>query len=233
MHNKKTILSVSHLSQWFGEMLVIDDVSFNIQQGDMLAIIGPNGSGKSTLIKIILGLLTPTQGTVTLHTKRGIRDIGYVPQQFAFERTTPITVQEFLDLQGCKQHKHADPKEIEKALTLVGAEQLIDRQLGNLSGGQLQRVLVARALLHEKKILILDEPNTHIDMKGEKAMYELLKKLNKEKGVTIIIVSHALEFVSRYAQRVLCIHCSLVYEGSPSKTLTHKMMQHVYACIDS
>ncbi len=234
MPSKKrhTVLTAHHLSKQFGEMLVVDDVSFTVEQGEMLAIIGPNGSGKSTLMKMILGLLSPTQGTVTLHTKRGIRDIGYVPQRFSFERSTPVTVKEFLDLNGCKQHKHTDPKEVEKALTLVGADYLIDRQLGKLSGGQLQRVLVARALLHEKKILILDEPNTNIDVKGEKAMYELLKKLNEENGVTIIVVSHELEFVSKYATRVLCMNCSLVCEGAPSKTLTKTMMQHLYACTD-
>jgi zinc transport system ATP-binding protein len=229
---KKEILSVTHLSKVFGEMLVVDDVSFSVEEGDMLAIIGPNGSGKSTLMKMVLGLLTPSQGTVTLHTARGIKDIGYVPQRFTFERSTPITVKEFLDLNGCKEHKHSDPKEVEKSLALVGAEYLKERQLGNLSGGQLQRVLVARALLHEKKILILDEPNTNIDVKGEKAMYELLKKLNEENHVTIIVISHELEFVSKYAKRVLCMNCSLVCSGKPSKALTKTMMQHLYACTD-
>lgn len=231
-HTPKKILSVSHLSKRFGEMLVVDDVDFTVIEGDMLAIIGPNGSGKSTLMKMVLGLLSPTQGSITLHTTRGIQDVGYVPQRFTFERGTPITVKEFLDLHSCKHKEHADPKAVETALSLVGSLYLIHRQLGNLSGGQLQRVLVARALLHEKKILILDEPNTNIDVKGEKAMYELLKKLNEEQGVTIIVVSHELEFVSKYAKRVLCMNCSLVCEGVPSKTLTAETMKHLYSCTD-
>ena len=227
---KETIISIEDITKEYGGVLALHNITFDIHAGEMLAIIGPNGSGKSTLTKIILGLESANTGKVKIHTKRGIRDIGYVPQRFSFDRTTPITVKEFLELQGCKNKKHEKHTTIKEALTSVGAEAFMDQRLGTLSGGQLQRVLVARALLHEKKILILDEPNSNIDVKGEQAMYDLLQKVNKEKDVTIIVVSHELEFVSQYADTVLCINCSMVCHGDPKSTLTKKGMHHLYAC---
>lgn len=230
MAEKTPIISVQDITKLYGDVFALRDITFDVSKGEMLAIIGPNGSGKSTLAKIILGLESANRGAVAINTERGVHDVGYVPQRFAFDRTIPITVREFLLLQGCANKKHEEDAEITNALEAVGMPHIIDQQLGTLSGGQLQRVLVARALLHEKKILILDEPNSHIDAAGEQAMYDLLNKVNKEEGVTVIVVSHELEFVSTYADTVLCINCSMVCHGDPKQTLAKDAMNHLYAC---
>lgn len=227
---RETIISVQGITKRYGDVLALRDISFDVHVGEMLAIIGPNGSGKSTLAKIILGLEEANKGIVSINAPHTIRDIGYVPQRFSFDRSTPITVQEFLELQGCKNKEHEEKQMIKRALTSVGADALANKRLGTLSGGQLQRVLVARALLHEKKILILDEPNASIDVEGEKAMYDLLKELNEKQGVTIIVVSHELEFVSQYAETVLCVNCSMVCHGDPKKILSKHALDHLYAC---
>lgn len=228
----QNIIEVKDITKKFGDVLALHNISFTVKKGEMLAIIGPNGSGKSTLMHILLGLETATKGRVKIHSPHGIRDVGYVPQRFFFDRSIPITVGEFLELQGCKKKEHAHKHSIGIALRSVGADHLLKQKLGTLSGGQLQRVLIARALLHEKQILILDEPNSHIDSEGEQAMYDLLKKLNQEHGVTVIVVSHELEFVSKYADTVLCINCSLTCHGDPKKTLTEQALGHLYACTD-
>lgn len=232
MTDEPITISVKNITKSYGDVLALKDITCDVHQGEMLAIIGPNGSGKSTLAKIILGLEQPDSGNVTIYSERGMRDIGYVPQRFSFDRTVPITVKEFLELQGCKNKDHEDHSTILEALTSVGIEHLLHRKMGTLSGGQLQRTLVARALLHEKKILILDEPNSNIDVSGEQAMYGLLKKLNTEKGVTIVVISHELEFVSKYADTVLCINCSMVCHGDPKEALAKSAMGHLYACND-
>ena len=178
MSQQQTILSLKNVSKKFGEFVALRDISFDIQQGEMIAIIGPNGSGKTTLGKIIIGLEERTSGDIIFSDKRILRSIGYVPQRFDFDRSIPMTVKEFLDLQSCDASAHTCNNAVVQALSLVGMEDHINRQLGVLSGGQLQRVLIARAIMHQKKILLLDEPNAHIDREGEKAMYDVLKQIN-------------------------------------------------------
>ncbi len=210
-------------------------VNFDLQAETITMIIGPNGSGKSTLLKALLGLL-PYEGEVTFYNPKGKQigkkdmHIGYVPQYFKFDSTIPITVCEFLQLtlSACHQSTQDKKKEIRKALQEVLALQLIHKQLGDLSGGQLQRVILARALLHNPKMLILDEPESGIDIQGEQYFYDALQKIVKERGVTVLIATHELEIVHKYASQVLCINKKLLCRGKPEEALTPKTFSKLY-----
>ncbi|MBT3816960.1 MAG: metal ABC transporter ATP-binding protein [Candidatus Magasanikbacteria bacterium] len=223
-------ITVKHVSFSYDDLLILDDISFQITPGEIIAIIGPNGSGKTTLIKQILGLLSPDKGSITLFDKAPKKQrtkIGYVPQRFEFDRTTPITIYEFLKLEQCGNKHHAISK-IDTFLELVGLNTHKHARLSSLSGGQFQRAMIARALLHEKKILIFDEPSTGIDIAGEKTIYDLIEKINKERDVTCIIVSHELNIVTKYAHRVICINKKLVCMGIPEQVITQDTLSSLY-----
>lgn len=224
------LIKVENLSYKFHDFTALENVSFEIEKGEIVAIIGPNGSGKTTLLKNLIGLLKPTEGSVTIDGKmpKDVRQkIGYVPQKFEFDRTIPISVYEFMGLERCDTHGHSH-KNIIRALREVGLENIEKRQLGNLSGGQFQRVMVARALLHEKEILIFDEPSTGIDIAGEQTIYDLIKKINEEKKVTCIIVSHELNIVNKYTKKVICINKEMICFGAPEVVITKENLQKLY-----
>lgn len=226
MSHTDPIISLNNITKQFGDIVALKDITADILRGDVLAIIGPNGSGKSTLAKIILGLETPTQGSVTIHAKKNVQSIGYVPQRLDFDRSIPITVQEFLQLQSCATPGHRHTSNIAAALDRVGLTGQEQKILGQLSGGQFQRLVLARALMHKKEILILDEPESHIDAAGEQMIYDMLRELSNE-GMTIIIISHDVEAVTRLADRVLCINCSVVCHGSTHDKLTQQAIEHI------
>lgn len=213
----------------FEDHVVLEEISFAIPAGTMAAIIGPNGSGKTTLVKTLLGLIRPTAGTVEffghhLHESRG--EIGYVPQRFTFEKTFPMTVAEFLNL---NKHAHTPASASEEAIKEVGLTPLIlEKALGTLSGGQLQRVLVASAILNHPSILFLDEPATGIDVAGEEALYDVLAHLNREHHTTILMVSHDIAMVSELVDTVICINKKLLCVGPPKSTLTNKRLSTLY-----
>lgn len=220
-----TCISVAHVTKSYGSYTAVEDVSFDISQGDMVALVGPNGSGKSTLARMIVGLESPSSGSILIDGKSPhdmSQHIGYVPQRFSFDRSLPMTVMEFLSL--------ADPsrKTIERSLTRVQMYEKREAQLGTLSGGQLQRVLIARALLHTRDMLILDEPTSGIDVGGEEALYELLHTLNHEDGTTIIVISHELDFVYQYATTVICLNKQLLCKGLPRTALSSDMLEKMY-----
>lgn len=209
--------------------VILDGISFAIPAGTMAAIIGPNGSGKTTLVKTLLGLVKPTAGKSLffgqhLHESRG--EIGYVPQRFPFEKTFPMTVAEFLNL---NKHRHTPKHAGIEAIKEVGLTPLIlEKRLGDLSGGQLQRVLIASAILNHPSILFLDEPATGIDVVGEEALYDVLSHLNKEHRTTILMVSHDIAMVSQLVDTVICINKKLLCVGPPESTLTNKQLSHLY-----
>ena len=178
------IITVKNLTYKFDDFIALDNISFVIEKGDMAAIIGPNGSGKTTLLKNIIGVYEPFSGSVKIagkHPRQVIKSIGYVPQKFEFDRDIPITVYEFMALEKCGKEKHSRVN-ITKALQDVGLKNIEKNKLGELSGGQFQRVMIARALLHEKEILIFDEPSTGIDIAGEQTIYDLIKEINRQKN---------------------------------------------------
>lgn len=219
-------ISVSNVTKKFGDFVALEDISFTIEKGDIVALVGPNGSGKSTLATLLIGLENPTEGKIQINGKDPVSfmgNIGYVPQRFIVDRTIPISVEEFLLLA-----KGGDARLISRALSRVGLAGSEKKRLGILSGGQLQRILVARALLHKKDILIFDEPTSGIDVGGEEALYELLHRLNHEDGTTIIVISHELDFVYQYATNVICLNRRLLCTGLPKKVLTADVIEKMY-----
>lgn len=204
---------------------VLDNISFSIPEKATTILIGPNGSGKTTLLKIMIGLLEPTSGTVRVYGKkpRDIRKgIGYVPQKLYFDTAFPITVMEFLKLSKKSE------KEILKVLESVGTRDFTSSRIGELSGGQLQRVLIARSLLGKPKILFLDEPVSGIDIGGEKNFYQLIKTIQEDHDMTVVMVSHEVNVVSQIASQVVCINKEMLCSGSPDTTLLPELIEQLY-----
>ncbi len=222
-------LAVEDCSVALGGVTVLDGVSFSVGQGEVAAIIGPNGSGKTTLMRAILGLAPTTGGTIRIFGKHlhAVRDlIGYVPQRFDFDHDFPITVREFLDL---ARHPHCPVSRIAEKIKEVGLpSRVLDQQLGSLSGGQLQRTLIAQAILNNPSILFLDEPTTGIDVSGEATLYEIIEHLNVEHGTTILLVSHDIALVSDMVDNVICVNRKLLCYGPPHTALTLRKMEEVF-----
>jgi len=219
-------IDVKNLTVRFGEYTALEDVSFRIQEKEIAAIIGPNGSGKSTLIKALLGMV-PHQGTVSVLGKpagRALADIGYVPQRFHLDRQFPITVEEFLRLCAGTEKM----SRIDEALKEVDMREYKKRQLGTLSGGQIQRVLIARAILHNPKVLLLDEPTSGIDIEGVKDFYSIIEHMNQKHDVTIVMVSHEVNMVYKFADCILCLNRNLVCQGEPKAALTKEVLTQLY-----
>lgn len=222
---KHTCITVSSVTKMFGSYVAVEGISFSIAQGEMVALVGPNGSGKSTLARLIVGLDEPTSGKIRIDgkdPKHMVNLIGYVPQRFSFDRSLPMTVSEFLRL------SNVSLGDIRDVLGKVAMAEFENQQIGTLSGGQLQRVLIARALLHTRDILVLDEPTSGIDVGGEQALYELLHTLNHRDGTTIVVISHELNFVYEYATTVICLNQRLLCKGSPRSVLTAEVLAQMY-----
>jgi len=207
----------------------VESISFFVNEGTITALIGPNGSGKTTLIKAILGLL-PYVGDVEVYGKpvnKIYQQIGYVPQRFVFDQTFPITSYEFIDL-AIPKDEDKNKAKIEKALKRIDALELAHKKLSKLSGGQLQKILLARALVNKPKLLLLDEPETGVDVAGEQTFYDLLEKLVKKDKVTAIISSHELDVVYTYASQVVCMNRKILCVGKPQDVLDKDTFIELY-----
>jgi len=202
-----TLLSTKDMSVQLGGHVALRNVDFHISSGEIVTIVGPNGSGKSTLLKALIGAVRPTKGQVSR--KSGLR-IGYVPQKLHIDPTLPITVRRFLSLP-----RHHSAVAIDKALARVGAHDLNDKQMFALSGGQFQRVLLARALLEDPEILILDEPTTGLDQPGSAAFYTLIEDIRRDTGAAVLMVSHELHVVMSASDRVICLNGHVCCHGAP------------------
>ena len=179
--------------------VILDDVSFSIQKGEYVGLIGPNGAGKTSLIKTILGLYSPTSGT--LNTEPGTT-VGYVPQSYNISSIIPISVQEILTMSGAK-----DPQILSETLTKVGLEKnFLSKNFHDLSGGQQQRVIIARSLCQKPDLLIFDEPLNGVDYETKISIYELLSNLNKKNNITILFVSHEVGHIVSQCHHVLCLN---------------------------
>ena len=222
---KKTLIEIENVSFQYEYTHVLKNISFRVEEGDFLALLGPNGSGKSTLLKLLLGLLKPMNGTIKLFgenaksfKKREL--IGYVSQKSnAFNSGFPATVFEVVrsgltKKVGLFKRMPKDCNErVMKALEAVGMENFAHRNIGQLSGGQQQRVFIARALIGEPKLLILDEPTVGIDHENVQAFYDMLAKLNKELGMTMILVTHDVDTVSNRISHVACLNQTIHFHG--------------------
>ncbi|WIY27798.1 ATP-binding cassette domain-containing protein [Parasedimentitalea psychrophila] len=186
---------------------VLTDVNFNITKGEIVTLVGPNGSGKSTLLRAIIGALRPSSGQVIR--APGLR-IGYVPQKLHIDATLPLTVRRFLSLP-----KRVSNSVAEQALDQAGAGQLAGRQMSRLSGGQFQRVLLARALLCDPQLLILDEATQGLDQPGSAAFYQQIETVRQQLGCAVLMVSHELHVVMAASDRVICLNGHICCEGEP------------------
>lgn len=219
------ILSVSDLSVNFSDNEVLHNITFDVRRGDTVAFVGPNGSGKSVLFRALLGLV-PYSGDVDW--AKNIR-IAYVPQHFAIERDFPLSVLEFLNFKEKRTEK------ITSALSSVGMsgkehihEHVLHKRIGWLSGGQLQRVMIAWSILDDPDVLLYDEPTTGIDIGGEETIYHLLNKLHVERSMTTLLISHDLNIVYKYASEVICINRQMVCSGPPREALDPQALQQLY-----
>lgn len=224
---KRTVLKAQNLSVTLHDQEILRSLDFEITRGDIVAIIGPNGAGKTTLIRAIMGLIPLSAGEISLlnNKPKDVREkIGYVPQRFFVDDALPITVREFLSL----THTKKGGRGMKRALKEVGMYGSEDQQLSQLSGGQLQRILIARALLGKPNLLILDEPVSNIDQAGSRSIYEHLDEIRKKHDVTILIVSHELSVVNAYADKVVGINKELVCFGSPKEVVHQKTFTEMY-----
>ena len=235
MDERPAVIEVEHLWAGYDHEPVLEDINLTVREGDFVGLIGPNGGGKTTLIKVLLGLLPPTRGTVRImgmSVKEGRRYIGYVPQLVQFDREFPISVWD-VALMGrlgrrrlLQRYTAEDDAVVAEALRSVGMLDMRDRPIGELSGGQQQRVYIARALAAEPKILLLDEPTSSIDPKISTSIYELLRELNEH--ITILIISHDMNVISSYVKSVGCLNRWLFYHGELE--LTPEMLDAAYRC---
>ena len=202
-----SLIAARHASVRFGGTEVLHDISLRVDAAEIVTIVGPNGSGKSTLLRALLGIAPLASGRVSR--RPGLR-IGYVPQRLQIDRTLPMTALRFLSL----PRRHA-PAATAAALARVGVPEVADRQMADLSGGQFQRVLLARALLTEPDLLILDEPTQGLDQPGEAAFYRLIEELRRDTGCAVLMVSHDLHVVMSASDRVICLNGHICCEGTP------------------
>lgn len=237
---EKPYLQLEDVNFSYDKNPVLEGISFEVRKGDYVGIIGPNGGGKTTLLKIILGLLEPESGTVCVmgHDIHALKErwmIGYVPQRIAqMEDRFPATVEEVVRSGRTaraglfKMFTKADHSAVEQAMNTVGVTAFRGRLIRELSGGEMQKVFIARALASDPKILVLDEPTTGIDVGSQKKFYEFLGNLNREHHLTIIFVSHDVDVVSNEAKTVICLNRTLVCEGPSSQLKDETMIKKLY-----
>jgi len=202
-----SLISLDRLSVSYGGNTVLSGVNLSIEPGEIVTVVGPNGSGKSTLLRSVIGALKPTGGAV--RRAPGLR-LGYVPQKLHIDPTLPLTVRRFLSLPVRVSGARAS-----EALEQAGAGDLAARQMSGLSGGQFQRVLLARALLSNPQLLILDEATQGLDQPGSAAFYQRIEKVRQELGCAVLMVSHELHVVMAASDRVICLNGHVCCEGAP------------------
>ena len=214
----KNVISIENVSFSYNKENVLQDIIMYINEGDFVGIVGCNGSGKTTLMKLLIGQIKPSKGKIRLFNEelsksKDLDKIGYVPQiSLSTSQTFPATVEEvvmtnlYSKIGFMKFPKKEHKEKVKKTLELVNMEKYSKKMIGNLSGGQQQRVMIAKALVSDQKIIILDEPTTGIDASSEKSLYEILHKLNKESNITIIIVSHDIEKISQYTNKIFIVN---------------------------
>jgi zinc transport system ATP-binding protein len=208
----KTLVKLSGIYAGYNGYNVLKNISLDIYERDFLGIIGPNGGGKTTLLKVILQLLKPESGSIQFTCKELRNNIGYMPQVNLIDRKFPILVSEVID-SGLISEKRLTQKQkkekVEKMVEEIGLENIHNKPIGELSGGQLQRVLLARAIISEPQLLILDEPNSYVDKLFETHFYELLQKINEK--TAIVLVSHDIGTVISLVKNIACVNETLHY----------------------
>jgi zinc transport system ATP-binding protein len=209
-----TLLECRNLSKSFGARHILDTISFSVKKGNIVTIIGPNGSGKTTLARIILGLVAADKGSVWR--KEGLT-VGYMPQKLAIDPVLPLTVRRFLSLAGSTK----DAGRYAEVIAETGIGHLLSSQMHSISGGELQRVMLAQILLLHPELLVLDEPVQGVDVQGQAEFYQLIERLRKHYGMTILMISHDLHMVMRTTDHVVCINHHICCEGTAEDVSKH------------
>jgi zinc transport system ATP-binding protein len=234
------IIELHDVSVRYGNgVLALDKITLDVNNRDLIGLIGPNGAGKSTLLNVVLGLIKPTSGSVKLFgsevLSKNLKYVGYVPQKAqAQDPNFPFTVFETVMLgravrRGLLQRLDAgDKQKVLEVLKLLGIFELKDRKIGQLSGGQSQRVFVAKAIVAEPKLLLLDEPTSGVDVASKAEFYDILERLNNEMGLTIILSSHDIGVITKLANRVVCINRSLFFCGQKSEFSADSVLPKMY-----
>jgi zinc transport system ATP-binding protein len=223
------LFEIKNMDLAYQKNLVLSNVSLSVFEHDFIGIIGPNGGGKTSLLNAILGLLKPQKGSIKYSFDK--REIGYLPQGSQVDESFPITVKEVIasglehGLKFGNGTARSRKHKVEQALDAVGIKALHSRPIGELSGGELQRTLLARAIISSPRLLILDEPDTHVDNQFELELYALLKELNK--NITILLVSHDIGIISPYIKTIACVNRDLHYH--PTNEITEEQLK-VYNC---
>lgn len=230
------VLDVKNLSVVIDDHALIENISFSVEKGSIAAIIGPNGAGKSVLIKAILGLMPKQSGTVTFFGTDSSRyasiahQISYIPQYLNFDRDFPLTVEGLFMLKSTRLigMSQEERERMEKLLSVVHLQDHVHKKLSILSGGQLQRALIAYSLMDHPSLLILDEPSAGIDVSGQETIYHLLQRIKEEEHLTMVLVSHELDVVMQYADQVLCLNKELLCAGVPHDVLSQDLLEKMY-----
>lgn len=207
------LLELKGVDLFRGSRQLLQQIDLQLKSGEILTVIGPNGAGKTTLVRVALGLLAPSSGSV--FRKAQIR-IGYMPQRLHIDPTFPLTVERFLAMAGKNLHSRVLPM-----LEEVGASHVHRSPLQNLSGGELQRVLVARALMRDPALLVLDEPVQGVDVHGQMELYQLISQIRDQRDCAILMVSHDLHLVMAATDRVLCLNRHICCSGTPEMVTNH------------
>ncbi len=207
------LLEAAGITHRYGPRTVLHGVDLSVQAGEIVSLIGPNGAGKTTLVRILMGLLRPTEGSLR---RRANLRMGYLPQHFKVDEAIPLTVRRLITLT-----RPAGRAEIDRALDAVGVLHLIDQSIHGLSGGEQQRVLLARTLLRDPDLLVLDEPAQGIDMTGQFELYDLIVRLRTIRGYGVLMISHDLHLVMSATDRVICLNQHVCCSGHPETVNRH------------
>ena len=232
----ETALEIKNLTVELGGHKIIEDISFSVPAGTTCAIIGPNGAGKSVLIKAIMRLLPKTSGEVTIFDtaheqyRKIAGALSYVPQRLEFDPDFPLTVHGLFALKSRRPigMSETDHDRMNDLLAMVGMQTHLRQKISQLSGGQLQRVLIAYSLMDKPRLLILDEPAAGIDVTGQDTIYTLLERIQKKEDLTMIMISHEIDVVMQYADQVICLNKQLLCAGLPHEALTTEVMHQMY-----
>lgn len=214
------LIELKNIDVTFAQKKVLQNINFRLYPQSIITIVGPNGGGKSTLLKVLLKLLPPTKGEVIY--SKNLR-IGYVPQKIHLDHTLPLTVADFLALS-----KGAKKSAISQALTLLSIEHLKHNSLHKLSGGEMQRVLIARAILTKPNLLVLDEPTQGVDISGQAELYQLINKMQHQLECAVLMVSHDLHIVMADTNEVLCVNQHICCAGSPETVSNDPKFIHFF-----
>lgn len=207
--SNKSLLSASAVCKSFGERRVLENIDLQISQGQILTLIGPNGAGKTTLVRIVLGLMQADSGTI--QRQNNLR-IGYMPQKIAIDLTLPLTVERFLRLSG-----NHDLQAMDAVLDELKILHLRREQIASVSGGELQRVLLARALLRKPQLLVLDEPAQGVDLAGQAELYQLISNISEQQNCGVLMISHDLHLVMSATDEVICLNHHVCCHGKPEQ----------------